>query len=117
MVLVLIQRPYTLLQGKKTFVYFSPVDPGLLLNLVCVVSCPFAARQVDESDLSMQLVLPLQTNLQNRMGAGRIIVSSVLGGHPCRGPERNVLHEIATAGDFCFRKSNDVDVVLVVLPK
>ena len=67
-----------------------------------MVSCPLAARQVYERDLSMHFVLPFQAYLQYGVRTGGISVSAVLGGDSDCSSKGNVLHEVLAAGYLCL---------------
>ena len=116
-VLILVKSTNALLQSQQTLVDLCSVNPGLFLALIGMVSSPLTPSQINEWNLTMKFVLPFQTNLQDSVGSRRIIIGSVLAGHPCRSPKWNIFHQITAVCYLALRQPNNVYVVFMVLPR
>jgi hypothetical protein len=64
----------------------------------------------------MQLILALESYLEDGVGSRRIIISTILGRDSHSSPVGDILHQIIAITDLCLRQANDIDIILGVLP-
>ena len=64
----------------------------------------------------MQFILSFQGYLKNGMRTGRVIIRAILRGNSSWSSKGNVFDEIITVFYFGLRKSNDIHVILWILP-
>lgn len=116
MILILIQRPYTLLQRQQRLINLRAINPRLLISLISMIRRPLTARQINKRHLAKRPIVPLQRNLQYRMGPRTIHIGAILRRDPGGAALSDHRHKHFDAGDPALFEADDVYVLFGVLP-